>query len=67
MHEIKVKNTRSKPHEATISHYDLPKEIVEKYKDPAIVTDMFFANRMYMIISRSYKIKFLKESFMETE
>ena len=65
MCEIKAKTTRNKPQKLTITYYDLPKEIVKKYKDVAIEADIFFVNRMPMLISRSDKIKFLTVSFIE--
>ena len=65
MCKIKARTTRSKPHKVTITHYDLPKEIVKKYKDVTIALDVFFVNRIPMLISRIDKIKFLKLSFME--
>ena len=63
--EIKSKTTRSKPHKVTITYYDIPKEIVKKHKDVTIVVDIFFVNRMPILMSRSDKIKFLTVSFME--
>ena len=64
-HEIKGNTARSNPHEVTTTHYDLPTQVIKKFKDVTTLEEIFFVNRMSMLTSRSDKIKILAVSFME--
>ena len=65
LYSIQGKTIRKNPKKVIVDFYELPEEIIKKYRNLILSTDIFFVNKMPMILTRDDKIKLLTVVFIE--